>query len=185
MGEGILEVDEVAGDRVVEIRGVGELHGVGLITCEGEVIVQGDEGPVRGVAQVVDCHGVTVGHQEREEEEEQQEVESDGEKNTQGTLRMSIDGMTMNDKCERLEPCGVMNDQTTQLQTACRCAQFCMLRMSTCVASFTLLSTMVSPLLKVCLSLYTLLRSHFRSHLFVNCCIRRYSIYILRRSSFA
>ena len=48
--------------------------------CEGEVIVQGDEGPVCGVAQVVDCHGVTVGHQEREEEEEQQEVEGDGEK---------------------------------------------------------------------------------------------------------
>ena len=38
--------------------------------CEWEVIVQGDEGPVCGVAQVVDCHGVTVGHQEREEEEE-------------------------------------------------------------------------------------------------------------------
>ena len=55
-------------------------NGVGLITCEGEVIVQGDEGPVCGVAQVVDCHGVTVGHQEREEVEEQQEVESDGEK---------------------------------------------------------------------------------------------------------
>ena len=80
MDEGYLEVDEVAGDRVVELRGVGELHGVGLITCEGEVIVQGDEGPVCGVAQVVDCHGVTVGHQEREEEEEQQEeVEGDGE----------------------------------------------------------------------------------------------------------
>ena len=48
--------------------------------CEEEVIVQGDEGPVCGVAQVVDCHGVTVGHQEREEEEEQQEeVEGDGE----------------------------------------------------------------------------------------------------------
>ena len=80
MDEGILEVDEVAGDRVVELRGVGELHDVGLITCEEEVIVQGDEGPVCGVAQVVDCHGVTVGHQEREEEEEQQEVEGDGEK---------------------------------------------------------------------------------------------------------
>ena len=52
----------------------------GLDICEGEVIVQGDEGPVCGVAQVVDCHGVTVSHQEREEEEEQQEVESDGEK---------------------------------------------------------------------------------------------------------
>ena len=76
----VLEVDEVAGDRVVELRVVGDLHGVGLITCEGEVIVQGDEGPVCGVAQVVDCHGVTVGHQEREEEEEQQEeVECDGE----------------------------------------------------------------------------------------------------------
>ena len=49
-------------------------------TCEGEEIVQGDEGPVCGVAQVVDCHGVTVGHQEREEVEEQQELEGDGEK---------------------------------------------------------------------------------------------------------
>ena len=75
MDEGILEVD-VAGDRVVELRGVGELHGVGLITCEGEVIVQGDEGPVCGVAQVNDCHGVTVGHQEKEEEE-QEEVEGE------------------------------------------------------------------------------------------------------------
>ena len=80
MSEGILEVSEVAGDRVIELRDVNELHGVGLITCEGEVIVQGDEGPVCGVAQVVDCHGVTVGHQEREEEEEpQEEVEGDGE----------------------------------------------------------------------------------------------------------
>ena len=50
------------------------------ISCEWEVIVQGDEGPICGVAQVVDCHGVTVGHQEREEEEVEQEVESDGEK---------------------------------------------------------------------------------------------------------
>ena len=52
----------------------------------------------------VDCHRVTVGHEEREEEKVEQEVESDGE-NTQGTLRMSMDGMTMEDKCERLEPC--------------------------------------------------------------------------------
>ena len=44
------------------------------VPCEGEVIVQGDEGPVRGVAQVVDCHGVTVSHEEREEEEVEQEV---------------------------------------------------------------------------------------------------------------
>ena len=50
MDEGILEVSEVAGDRVVELRDVGELHGVGLITCEVGGIVQGDEGPVCGVA---------------------------------------------------------------------------------------------------------------------------------------
>ena len=48
--------------------------------CGWEVIVQGDEGPVCGVAQGVDCHGVTVGHHEMEEEEIEQEVESDGEK---------------------------------------------------------------------------------------------------------
>ena len=83
MDEGILEVEELAGDRVVELRDVGELHGVGLITCEGEVIVKGDEGPVGGVAQVIGCHGVTVGHQEEGQEEEvekQGEVEGEGEK---------------------------------------------------------------------------------------------------------
>ena len=79
MDEGILEVD-VAEDRVIELRSAGELHGVGLITCDWEVIVLGDEGPVCGVAQVLGCHGVTVGHEEREEEKVEQEVESDGEK---------------------------------------------------------------------------------------------------------
>ena len=48
-------------------------------------IVQGDEGPVCGVAQVIGCHGVivVVGHQEEgqeEEVEEQGEVEGEGEK---------------------------------------------------------------------------------------------------------
>ena len=71
MDEGILEVSELAGDRVVELRVVDELHGVGLITCEREGIVGGDEAPVGGVAQVV-FHGVIVGvgHQEEGQEEE-------------------------------------------------------------------------------------------------------------------
>ena len=60
MSEGILEVSEVAEDRVIELRDVNELHGFGLITCEVGGIVQGDEGPVCGVAQVIGCHGVTV-----------------------------------------------------------------------------------------------------------------------------
>ena len=51
-----------------------------LRNFDGEVIVQGDEGPVCGVAQGVCCHGVTVGHQEREEEEVEQGVERHGEK---------------------------------------------------------------------------------------------------------
>ena len=59
MDERIQEVSELAGDRVVELRDVNELRVVGLITCEREVIVQVDEGPVGGVAQVV-CHGVNV-----------------------------------------------------------------------------------------------------------------------------
>ena len=51
-----------------------------IYDCEWEVIVQGDESPFRAVAQVLGCHGVTIGHQEREEEEVEQEVESDGGK---------------------------------------------------------------------------------------------------------
>ena len=52
--------------------------------CRWEVIVQGDEGPVGGVAQVI-CHGVIVlvGHQEEGQEEEgekQGEVEGEVEK---------------------------------------------------------------------------------------------------------
>ena len=79
MDEGILEVSELAGDRVVELRVVDELRGVGLITCKRGEVVQGDEGHVGGVAQVV-CHGVivVVGHQEEGQEEEvekQEEVE--------------------------------------------------------------------------------------------------------------
>ena len=62
MDEGTLGVDELIGDRVV-----------GLITCEGEGDVGGDEGPVGGVAQVV-CHGVKVvgvhGEEGQEKDEE-------------------------------------------------------------------------------------------------------------------
>ena len=71
MDEGILEVSELAGDRVVELRVIDELRVVGLITCVGEDIVKGDEGPVSGVTQVV-CHGVKVvgvhGEEGREED---------------------------------------------------------------------------------------------------------------------
>ena len=73
MDEGILEVSELAGDRVVELRVIDELRVVGLITCEREGIVGGDEAPVGGVAQVV-SHGVKVvgvhGEEGKEKDEE-------------------------------------------------------------------------------------------------------------------
>ena len=51
MDEGILEVSELAGDRVVEIRVVVELHVVGLITCEWESDVVTVVAPLGGVSQ--------------------------------------------------------------------------------------------------------------------------------------
>ena len=83
MDEGILEVSELAEDRVVELHVFVELHGVGLITCKVGGIVQGDEGPIGEVAQVV-SHGVIVevGHQEEGQEEKgekQGEVEGEEE----------------------------------------------------------------------------------------------------------
>ena len=74
MDEGILEVDEVAGDHVDELR-VNELHVVGLITCVEGGIVGGDEGHIGGVAQVIGCHGVkVVGVHGEEGQEEDGEV---------------------------------------------------------------------------------------------------------------
>ena len=110
MDEGILEVSEVAGDRVVELRVVDELHCVGLITCKRREIVQGDEGPVGGVAQVV-CHGVivVVGHQEEGQEEEgekQGEVEGEVEKLKDNRASWMV--WRWGDKrLNGLEPCGV------------------------------------------------------------------------------
>ena len=78
MDEEILEVSELAEDRVVELR-VVELHVVGLITCEREGIVGGDDAPVGGVAQVV-SHGVkVVGVEEGQEKDEEVRVEVKGE----------------------------------------------------------------------------------------------------------
>ena len=49
-----------------------------LYECEVGGVVQGDEGPVCEVAQVIGCHGVivVVGHQEKEGEK-QEEVEGE------------------------------------------------------------------------------------------------------------
>ena len=72
--------------------------------CVGQVFVQGDEGHVSEVAQGVQVHGVVVRageKQEKEEGEVEQEVEGEEEENAQTTMRMSMDGMTMEGTCER------------------------------------------------------------------------------------
>ena len=53
-----------------------------LLSCEVGGVVQGDGGPVCGVAQVIGYHGVTVvvGHQEGQEEEVEKQGEVEGEK---------------------------------------------------------------------------------------------------------
>ena len=104
MSEGILEVSELAGDRVVELRVVG------LITCKVGRIVQGDDGPIGGVAQVV-YHGVTVvvGHQEEGQEEEvEKQEEVEGEEEQLEDNRSSWMVWRWSDqRVNGLEPCGV------------------------------------------------------------------------------
>ena len=78
---GILEDSELAGDRVVELRVVDELRFVGLITCEWEGVVVGDEAPLGGVAQGV-SHGVKVvgvHGEEGQEKDEEVRIEVKGE----------------------------------------------------------------------------------------------------------
>ena len=155
MDEGILEVEEVAGDRVIELR-VEELRVVGLITCEREGIVGGDEGPVGGVAQVV-CHGNKVVGVHGEEGQEK-----DGE--VRGEVKGEVEQLRekrscawredeMTDSRDDLSQCGcdtcVMK---TRHPTACRRAQtsrMLCLCSSMYVVSLLSLSTLV---LKVYLS---------------------------------
>ena len=68
-------------------------------SCEVGGVVQGDQGPVCGVAQVIGYHGVTVvvGHQEEGQEEEvEKQGEVEGEKGRGKTQRgRHMDGMRM------------------------------------------------------------------------------------------
>ena len=102
MDEGILEVSELAGDRVVELCVVDELRVVRLITCEWEGDVVAVVAPLGGVAQVV-SHGVKVvgvhGEEGKEKDGEVQvEVKGEVEEN-QGQPHM--DGMWMKVKDSR------------------------------------------------------------------------------------
>ena len=128
------------------------------MTCVGQAIVQGDEGPVGGVAKGVEIHGVAgVRHEEKQEKEEgevEQEVQGEKEEmNTQGRRHMCMDGMKvkrqMRAALSHVE-CDVntSDDATTD---CVQCAQCCMVSSSACVASFTQLSTMRSMSVRMCL----------------------------------
>ena len=77
------------------------IGGPGDSFCEVGGVVQGDEGPVGGVVQVIGYHGVTVGHEEEGQEEEvekQEEVEGEEEQLKDNRTWMECG---WNDKCER------------------------------------------------------------------------------------
>ena len=84
-----------------------ELHDVGVITCVGCAIVEGDHAPDYGVAQKV-IHGVVRHHgrnQEEVEEELKKEVErQEEEDNAQTPVRMNMTMDEMERHCEALEP---------------------------------------------------------------------------------
>ena len=97
MDEGILEVSELAGDRVAELRVVDELHVVGLITCEWEGDVVAVVALLGGVAQVV-SHGVkVVGVHGEEGQEKDGEVQVEVKGEVEATQREThiTDGMEM------------------------------------------------------------------------------------------
>ena len=79
-------------------------------SCEVGGVVQGDEGPVCGVAQVIGCHGVTVGHQEEGQEEEvekQGKVESEGEEQLKEHCTWMECGWSEKTSASGLEPSGM------------------------------------------------------------------------------
>ena len=120
--------------------------------CVEQAIVQGDEGPVGEVAQGVQVHGVVVRHGEKQEEETEQEVEDDKEENTQTTMRMYMDGMKVKRQMRSaLSQCEDVNTSDDATADGVQCAQCCMVSSSACGALFTLLFTLRSALVRMCL----------------------------------
>ena len=150
------------------------------------VIVQGDEGPVRGVAQSVDCHGVTVGHQEREEEEIEQEVEGEKEEehsnNNAHVLGWDDYGRQVRAALSHVE-CDVntSDDATTDRMQVCSSLHFVRVYVRRVIHVIVHCPQWSHRCWKCACR-----RTHFfvaicHSHLFVNFCIRRYCIYTSRR----
>ena len=136
-------------------RRLRELHQALLGLCVGQAIVQGDEGPVCRVAQGVQVHGVAGVRHEEEKEEGEVEQEVEGEKeenNTQGRRHMCMDGMKVKRQMRSaLSQCEDVNTSDDATTDCVQCAQCCMVSSSACVALFTLLFTMRSMSVRMCL----------------------------------
>ena len=151
------------------------------MNCKLAEIVQGTEGPVGGVAQVV-YHGVivVVGHQEGQEEkrEKQGEVEGEVEK-----LKDNRTSWMVRRWCERqvrtaLSQCDVMNDQTRNTKNS---VQVCsMLHVAHVLVRRVILVHIVHNGHQNIEGVLVVIHTLLRSHLFMNCCIGRYSIYTPR-----
>ena len=147
--------------------------------CEREGIVGGDEGPVGGVAQVV-CHGVKVvgvhGEEGQEKDEKvRREVKGEVEQlRDNRTCAWREDGMA--DSRDDLSQCGcdtcVMKDKTSNSVQAC-----------SDLAHVVLVLVGVRRVTVVHIGLEgVLVVIHFCvAILFLNCCIKRCSLYTPRR----
>ena len=105
----------------------------------------------------------------KEEGEVEQEVESEKEENnTQGRRHMCMDGMKVKRQMRSaLSQCEGVNISGSATTDGMQCAQCCMVSSSACVALFTLLFTMRSMLLKMCLLSCTMFRSLFVSYIYI------------------
>ena len=97
-------------------------------------------------------------------------------------MRMSMDGMTMEDKCERLEPCGVMNEfrrLNYGPRAVCSMLHGSLVRVRRVI--HVVVHNGLADVVGVLVVEHTFSVTICHSRLFVNFCIRRYCIYTSRR----
>ena len=96
----------------------------------------------------------------------EQEVEGEKEENTQTTMRMSMDGMKVKRQMRSaLSQCEGVNTSDNTATDRVQCAQCCIVSLSACVASFTLLFTLRSMKVRMCLESCTMFRSLFVTYI--------------------
>ena len=134
-------------------------------TCVGCDIVQADHAPEAGVAQGI-FHGILVRHHGRIQEEVEERLEEEVERhkeedNTQEQVRMPMTMDGNEDTQTRLEPhvtyehiCAMHLQTVRGVLRSAQCSR------QVCIVVFMQLFAVCSRLLKLCVKMYALFRSH-------------------------